>query len=177
MSEENRYVSAAGKYLAVVKAPGNGWFGEAGAKASPFIRIPVKIKEDGDQKDREIVWRGYLTAGAFDNTIKTLTKAFGWDGDIEALTEGSVDPFTGKECQVVCEEEEYNGEARIKIRWLNSVLPAGEKLDRDKLKALAKLSKKAKSVAKTTLEDSDEEVWAPAPADKSKPEENDDIPF
>jgi hypothetical protein len=177
MSEENRYVTEAGKYLAVVKSPGNGWFGEAGAKASPFIRIPVKIKQGGEQTGREIVWRGYLTPGAFDNTIKTLTKAFGWDGDIEAVTEGKVDPFTGKECQVVCEEEEYDGKTIIKVRWLNSAQPSGPALDKNKLKAIAQLTKKAKSVAKTALEDSDEGVWAPTPSEKSKPEADDDIPF
>jgi hypothetical protein len=77
----------------------------------------------------------------------------------------------------VCEEEEYDGKTLVKVRWLNSAQPSGPTLDKSKLKAIAQLTKKAKSVAKSTLEDSDEEVWAPAPAAKSKPEADDDIPF
>jgi len=180
MSEENRYVTEVGKFIAVVKTPGNGWFGEAGAKLSPFIRIPLLVK-DGDQTGREIVWRGYITPGAFDNTIKTLTKAFGWDGDIEALTEGTTDPFTGKECSITTEEEEYNGEKRIKVRWLNPTKSAPA-MDKAKLKSLAALTKKAKSVARLALEENDEEAWMPEPSKpKAKPtpveDHDDDIPF
>jgi len=177
MSEENKYVSTAGKFLAKVKTPPNGWFGEAGTKATPFIRIPLIVTE-GDEKGKEIVWRGYVTPNAFDNTIKTLTKAFGWDGDIEALTAEKSDPFSGKEVQVVCEEEEYEGQTRIKVRWLNPVGGGAAKLDKEKLAALAKLTKKAKAVsAQFKAESEDEEVWAPAPSTKNQPEADDDIPF
>jgi hypothetical protein len=53
MSEENRYVTEAGTFMAKVKMPGNGWFGESGKKKTPFIRIPLLIT-DGPQKGREI---------------------------------------------------------------------------------------------------------------------------
>lgn len=172
MSEENRYVTAAGKYAAKAKAPGNGYFGEAGAKASPFIRIPLIVTEDGEQKGREIVWRGYLTPNAFDKTIQTLVKVFGWDGDIEAVTNGK-DPFAGKPCNIVCEEEEYEGKTMVKVKWLNAV--ASPTLDKTKLAAIAKLSGKAKAVAAAT--DLDDEVWAPEPSEKKSVEDDDDIPF
>lgn len=176
MSEENRYVSKAGKFIAKVKTPPNGWFGEAGAKATPFIRIPLVITE-GEEKDKEIVWRGYVTPNAFDNTIKTLCKAFGWDGDIESLTAEKSDPFSAKQVQVVCEEEEYEGQTRIKVKWLNPLGGGAAKLDKDKLSALAKLGKKAKEIAAQVREESDDEVWAPAPSSKKQVEDDDDIPF
>ena len=179
MSEENKYVSKAGKFLAKVKTPPNGWFGEAGTKATPFIRIPLVVAE-GEEIGKEIVWRGYVTPNAFENTIKTLTKAFGWDGDIEALTAEKSDPFSGKEVQVVCEEEEYEGQTRIKVRWLNAVGGGAVKLDKEKLANLAKLAKKAKAIAaQVKAESDDEEVWAPAPstAKNNLVHEDDDIPF
>lgn len=161
--ENNKYVNKAGSYLCQVKQPGNGWFGEAGEKQTPFIRIPCKVTEAGDQQGKEIVYTGWLTEAAFDRTIENLCKAFPqWNGDLEALQSGSFS-FAGSECEIVAESETYNGETRVKAKWLNNATSGGGKeMDGAKVASLiSKMGRKAKAIAKT--------INADAPAPEAKP--------
>lgn len=177
---EKKYLSKAGKYMAVVKRPPNGWFGEIGEKKTPFIRIPLIIQENAemetdDQIGKEIVWCGFITEASVGRTVKTLVKAFGWDGDLAALAADQYltafenpdmvvlengkttdsDPFTGKTCKITCEEEEYDGKTRVVIKWLN---PAEGKelsvMDHGSLKSIvAGVSQIAKNAAKEAIEE------------------------
>jgi len=115
--KQNRYVTAEGKYTAKVKAPGNGWLGTT-TKGSDFIRIPLLIEDEGDQHGREIVWQGWLTEKATKRTCDTLDQAFGREWDIKSLDAGN-SPFLGQKCRITVEAEEYNGQIRHKIKWLN----------------------------------------------------------
>jgi hypothetical protein len=120
----DKYVDEAGEYVATVKEPGNGWFGEAGEKKTPFIRIPLIVSTKGKQHGREIVWRGYLTADSVKRTVKTLAKTFNFNGDLSVLAEEENNNYedsvlVGKECAVVCEEEYWEDKVRIKAKWLN----------------------------------------------------------
>jgi hypothetical protein len=115
--QQNRYVTAEGKYTAKVKAPGNGWLGTT-TKGSDFIRIPLLIEDEGDQHGREIVWQGWLTEKATKRTCDTLDQAFGREWDIKMLDAGK-SPFIGQKCRITVEAEEYNGQPRHKIKWLN----------------------------------------------------------
>ena len=179
MSEENnKYVNKAGSYLCVVKQPGNGWFGEAGEKQTPFIRIPCKVTEAGDQQGKEIVYTGWLSDAAFDRTIENLCKTFPqWNGDMDALHNRTFS-FAGSECEIVAESETYNGETRIKAKWLNNAGGCGKEMDGAKVASLiSKMGRKAKAIAKTV------NGGTAAPAAKADgpanaaPEGQDDIPF
>lgn len=122
----DKYVDEVGEYVVVVKQPGNGWFGEAGEKKTPFIRIPLVVKTEGTQKGREIVWRGYLTENAIKRTIKTLRDALNFNGDLDVLAHEQENDyadsiFVGKECAVTCEEEFYDDKPRIRAKWLNPI--------------------------------------------------------
>ena len=190
MSEENRYVNEVGTFTAKVKMPGNGWFGEAGKKKTPFIRIPLLITE-GTQKGREIVWKGYITQGAIAGTVKRLAKAFDWDGDLNKLTLGHEDEddnvFLNKTCQVVVEQEEYEGKTYFKAKWINAIetdsaLPK-EKIS-DLISSLNALSKAAASeAAQEGDEPSERKPKAKAKKIEEKYEgrthtdEGDEIPF
>jgi len=177
---EKKYLSKAGKYIAVVKRPPNGWFGEIGEKKTPFIRLPLIIQETqemetDDQIGTEIVWRGFITEAAVGRTVKALAKAFNWDGDLAALCADQyltafenpdmvilekgkttdTDPFTGKSCRITCEEEEYEGKTKVVIKWLN---PAEGKepavMDQKSLKSIiADVGKIAKNAAKEAQEE------------------------
>lgn len=189
MSEENKYVTEAGTFMAKVKMPGNGWFGESGKKKTPFIRIPLLIT-DGPQKGREIVWKGYITQGAVAGTVKRLAKAFGWDGDLNKLTHGHDDEddnvFLNKACQVVVEEEEYEGKTYFRARWLNAIEnDAGLPKDR-----VADLISSLNSLSKAAASEAQEEEDAPERKPKAKAkkvdekyegrthsDEGDEIPF
>lgn len=131
--KQNRYVTAPGKYTAKVKQPGNGWLGTS-KTGSDFIRIPLLIEDEGDQHGREIVWQGWLSEKAAERTAKTLDEAFGREWDIKSLDAG-ISPFVGQKCRITVEAEEYNGESRLKIKWLNPH-SAPEPLEKDRLTTL-----------------------------------------
>lgn len=146
------YIDAPGNYTCIVKAPGNGWFGEAGEKQTPFIRVPLIVTDDGPQKGREIVWQGWLSDAAFDRTIQTLSDVFGWDGDLGALAKGD-HSFEDRECKIVCDTEIYDGKPRVKVKWLNNVNggSGGKAMDEGKVKGLiSRLQSKSKAIAKAT---------------------------
>lgn len=162
MDNENRYVNESGRYLCKVKAPGNGWIGVSGS-GSEFIRIPLLVTDAGSQEGREIVWRGYLTEAAARRTIQTLDDCFGKNWDIKSLASGAAS-FAGKFARITVDTEEYNGETRHKVKWLNpaEMTPKNE-VDDDVIEALAERVSKI---------DRGDDVKAPTKAKTS-----DDIPF
>lgn len=164
---DTKYVNEAGSFDGVVEAPEAGWFGEAGEKATPFVRIPIRVS-DG----RITVWRGYLSENSVDNTVATLTKVFGFDGDWMALKNGTV-TFAGMPCNVSTEVEEYKGKETCKAKWLNP--PGGsapKQMDDAKvLSLLAKLTPKSKAIAKATAK------MEPKAAAPKQATPDDDVPF
>jgi hypothetical protein len=57
--------------------------------------------------------------------VENLASAIGWNGDLEAI---QGDP-PGGQVQITVKEEEYNGQKRLKVAWINpgdfSPVPAG----------------------------------------------------
>ena len=134
--KQDRYVSAAGKYTAKVKAPGNGWLGTT-KTGTDFIRLPLLIDDPAsDQHGREIVWQGWLSEKAAERTAKTLDEAFGREWDIPSLNAGKV-PWVGKQCRITIEAEEgEDGKVRLKVKWLNPIGSASQALPADRLATL-----------------------------------------
>lgn len=132
---QDRYVTAEGKYIAKVKAPGNGWLGTT-KTGTEFIRVPLLIDDQkSDQNGREIVWQGWLSEKAIKRTCDTLDECFGKDWDIKSLSTGK-SPFLGQKCKITVEAEEYNGEQRFKIKWLNPLLGSSKTLPSDRMTKL-----------------------------------------
>lgn len=133
--KQNRYVTAEGKYIAKVKAPGNGWLGTT-KTGTDFIRIPLLIDDpESDQHGREIVWQGWLTEKATKRTCDTLDAAFGREWDIRSLDAGR-SPFLGEKCRITVEAEEGDdGKVRLKVKWLNPMTSA-QPLSSDRLATL-----------------------------------------
>lgn len=160
---EKQYVNAAGRFLAVVKAPGNGWLGETNS-GKQFIRVPLIITEEGPQKDREVVWQGYLSEAAEERTMKTLNDIFGPNWTFDSLFAGKV-TWVGTPVSVTVAEEEYNGEPRFKAKWINPPTRKQE-IEQDEVKGWDKKLAALRGAAP-----------APAPAMKTHTEEGDEIPF
>lgn len=177
MSEDNaiKYLSTAGTFEGVVADPGEGgWFQEMGEKSTPCIRIPVVVVEDGFEKTA--IWRGWLTEKAMDNTIRTLAKVFGFNGDLDALANGK-ESFAGKPCQIVTEIETYEGKDRLRIKWINPAGASAPTMDAEKVQSIiSKLTSRAKAVAKAELAEQGKPVASAKPAPK-KDVEKDDIPY
>jgi hypothetical protein len=144
-----KYLNTEGSFEAIITEPSAGWIGEAGQNASPFIRIPVQVTEDGPEKGAIGIWQGYLTDDAFEKTIKRLAEALGFNGDLYSLTTGK-QTLVGKPCNITTKFEEYNGKTRCKIAWLNAPGGGGAKpLEPRKLDSLLnKLNTRAIQIAK-----------------------------
>lgn len=172
---DNKYIDAVGKFLCTVKRPPNGWLDETQG-GTPFIRIPCIVTEECDQKGKEIVWRGYLSEKAKPRTVESLIRAFDWDGDWDDL-----DSFAGIEVIIVTEEEEYNGETRIKAKWLNSLTNKAKQEVADRLLARMKAEDAGHSTSVPKTPSKAEAAKAKAMSSKATPKdeelEDDDIPF
>ena len=121
--QDRQYVNAEGKFLCTVKSPGNGWM-DATEAGTEFVRIPVIVKE-GEQQGREAVWRGYLTEKAKLRTIQVLDEIFGTEWNFDLLAAGKV-AWAGTEVRITTEAEDYNGETKIKVKWLNPATRAAK---------------------------------------------------
>lgn len=126
-----------GRYICEVTAPSNGWFGEAGEKATPFIRVPLVITE-GAHEGQEITFQAWISDKSAAKTIKNLREVFDWDGDIVTLARQSDEGhFVGLPCSIVTEEEEYEGKKRVVIKWLNKAEGSGKIMEANKALQLA----------------------------------------
>ena len=176
----------AGTHQCRVLPPAAGWFGEAGANNTPFLRIPLLITE-GEAKGEKFIYQGWLTHASLDRCIKGLVKVFpGWDGDLARLERVLTDGFfVGKPCEVVFEDEEFpagSGKITCKPKWLN---PAGggaggKVLDKGGVSALVEKFG-ARAMALATGSDGKAPTTPAAarpPADADlDPTDADDIPF
>lgn len=105
----------------------------------PFVNFTFETSEG-------IIWGNlYLSEAAIDRSLKTLAEVFAFNGDF-----ADMDQFVGKDCSIVTEAEEYNGETRIKVKWINA--KGGPKLDPASRASLAerlnaKYSRKSGSAA------------------------------
>ncbi len=115
-----KYINSEGSFDCIVTDPGaTGWICESEDKGTPFVRVPVKVTEEGAESGSIGVWQGWLSNAAFENTVKRLAEVFGFNGDLAALATGK-QTFTGRPCNVNTGAEEYNGKTRFKIKWLNA---------------------------------------------------------
>lgn len=172
-----------GRYNCQVTAPSNGWFGEAGDKATPFIRIPLVVM-DGRFENEEVTYQAWISDSAAQRTLKNLREVFEWNGDLAELARLSNNgPFVGQECSIVVEEEEYKGKKRNVIKWLNG--PNGGDTMMDVNKALQLAAKLTGSQAPSERPPTRPRAGygqpaptgRPAPKDPDLDAPEDDIPF
>lgn len=165
--QDKQYVNAEGKFLGTVKRPGNGWLGMEAKSGSEFVRVPVVIADEGEQKGKEIVWKGYLTEKATERTLKTLDDIFGSGWTMQQLEDQAVPNWVGTEVRVTVQGEEYNGEMRFKIKWLNPVKAPAVAMEVDRIKALDAKLAEVRGGAPAPV----------APVAKTHDAEGDEIPF
>jgi len=91
-----------------------------GEKQTPYVAVLFESEQTiGDR----ITWYGYLSDAAFERTVSTL-RLLGWepelhDGRLESLH--NTDLLHGREADIVVELEDYNGQARPKVKWVNAL--------------------------------------------------------
>jgi hypothetical protein len=106
-------ITEAGEYLATVTSAD---FGES-EKGSPYLTLAFAT-EDGAHIRAFL----YLTEKAFPYTLKALKEAFGFDGAFEKDGKDNVAPqVVGRQARITVELEEYEGEERAKVKFINNV--------------------------------------------------------
>ena len=184
MAQNDKYLNTIGSFECVVNKPEAGWFGESKEKKTPFVRLPLTVRE-GEHKGKITVWSGWLSEAAFDNTIAALSVAFkAWDGDINSIDKGAL---VGLPCSITMEAEEYEGKTRFKAKWLNP--PGGgapkEMEPEKRISLLAKLAPRGRAIAKdarakAAAETAGKPISSSAPANTAAATtepEDDDVPF
>jgi hypothetical protein len=82
------------------------------SKGTPCIQI--EFESSGESITSWL----YLSDAAFDNSVKTLRDAFGFDDNFEALEAQLI----GRKCQIVVQEEANDkGEMKPRVKWINSL--------------------------------------------------------
>jgi len=82
------------------------------SKGTPCIQIEFE-----SAGETSTAWL-YLSDKAFENSVKTLRDAFGFDDDFETLEAQLI----GRKCQVVVEEEaDDKGNLKPRVKWINSL--------------------------------------------------------
>lgn len=76
----------------------------------------------------------WLSAACFERSMHTLTKVFGWKGEIFEELNDFPTLLAGAECVLVVEDEEYNGKITSKVKFVNAVQ---KQLDKDRAKSLS----------------------------------------
>lgn len=115
------------------------------------VRIQFLLLEWLDDAQRKwLPWEEYgsLCGGTFyivgrdgsvgesqERNIADLVRFLNWSGDIADLLEGG--NFRPVDCQVTIGEEEYNGQTRMKVQWLNSLNGTINRVAPDAAKSLA----------------------------------------
>lgn len=108
-------------------------------KQTPSVSIRVRTEYDINEPETPVrmnlIGNLWLTYKCMKQTVKTLQEAFSWKG--HNITDFNEPILTGKKCQVVCELEEWEGEARWSIIFFNR--PGGlRKMDGPELADLVK---------------------------------------
>lgn len=160
----------------VVNDPDNGLV-EIGKNKTEAVRLILAIV-GGPHEGETIEWIGWLSDGAFENTLKRLQDAFRFSGNFAEIAE-MPSLFGGQQCKITTEFETYEGKTRLKVKWLNSLEGGGGAapvMEPAKAKTLAqKLTARANALAKAA--GAKPAAAAPAAKPANTPEGEDEIPY
>ena len=94
------------------------YLAEIGEKKTPALLVTFE-----NDLGHRITWSGWLSEKAIVRTVDTLEQVLGWDAaadgyELAALSTDNP-KLAGHECQIVVEEETYEGTTRNKVKWVN----------------------------------------------------------
>lgn len=145
------------------------------SNGNPQVAVELEITE-GERQGDTLTWYGYFTDKTEERTIQSL-RLLGWEGDDLSSLIG----IDQNEVTIVVEEEEYDGQVREKVKWINGGgLAMKETMDDGAAKAFAaKMRGKVLAVSKAMPRAKPANGQKP-PAQKPPSEDDlkgDDIPF
>lgn len=98
--------------------------------------------ETQDESARHIYTTCWLSDKAFDGSIKSLRKAFNFDGNFDNLQQ-----LVGKETTITVELETYEGKERARVKWLSQL--SGPRALTNAASVAASLTARAKRIPTT----------------------------
>lgn len=173
---------AAGKYRGKAKEWGIGKAGTGTVQVAIRFDLLDVVSEQGVCDS--INYYGALSEAAYPFTVKAL-RACGWQGCDLTELENNGGGLDAQEVQLVVELEDYNGETRAKVRWVNTLggLAMKDTLEGDSLKAFATqmkgkiLALDPSSAKKVAANGRAPLRRATAPVEEPPPPGDNDIPF
>jgi hypothetical protein len=84
------------------------------------VAVCFEIVEEGEFLGQRVTWFGFFTEGTQERTIKAL-QTCGWSGDDLANLVG----LNQSEVELVIEHEQYQGQRRARVKWVNRVGAGG----------------------------------------------------
>ncbi len=81
------------------------------SKGTDYVGVTFTVEGQGEK----IVWSGWLTDKTTDRTLEAL-RTMGWEG--EEITELAT---VNRTVNITVSHEEYNGEVRPRVQWINPV--------------------------------------------------------
>jgi len=87
--------------------------GVAGTGTEQIV-VTFEITSEGSRKGEQYAWYGFFTDATTSRTLDALENA-GWDGESLENPAG----LGRVECEIVLGEEEYNGETKVRVQWVN----------------------------------------------------------
>jgi hypothetical protein len=86
------------------------------------MAIAFEIVEPAEHAGETISWLGFFTDKTTERTIESL-QHLGWKGDdlceLEELDDVACARVLPEQVSIVCEPEEYNGNMRLRVKWVN----------------------------------------------------------
>ena len=155
-------------------------FAESKEKKTPSVKLSLKAHTDldtGASIDKTFYADLWLSDKCIDRTCATL-REIGYEGNsLGPINEGQV--LVGAECEVSTEFEDYNGESREKVRFVNR---AGNYASRgvkpmDANQASAVAAKYDRFLKNTPKAGPKATQTAPKAATQTVVDEGDDLPF
>jgi len=147
--------------------------GVSNTKSTPFIRVTLRVL-DNQEHGQEIDWIAYVTDKT-EERVAVDMRTLGFQGnDLEVLhdrNEEEVAQLLPNVVSIVVEEEEWKGEVRTRVRWINpEKKEVGSSLFAGMKAAFAQLDQKSGGGKKPTAG----AIPRPAPPPSVQ---DDDIPF
>ncbi len=92
------------------------YLGKSKVKGTPYVGVVLQ-----DDQGCTLTWYGYLSDAAVERTIQVL-QDIGWNAEEDNWEVAALDAtprLVNVACQIVVEDEEYEGKVRPKVKWLN----------------------------------------------------------
>jgi hypothetical protein len=118
-NDKSQSIALAIEFLITDKLEGDEWTDWTPYEDHTIIGWFYVVKRDGTPND---------------TTVENLARVLGWDGQFKSVEY----PPARTPCQIVVEWDEYNGQKKLKVNWLNPVdhSPGLKNADPSKLAAL-----------------------------------------